>query len=95
MENNPSRGLFGVSSPQPEEQRLSPQPTAPIENIYYEIPVYPQEHFAYHKRPFWPALFLKRIGLTCYTFVSIIVTCSLQIILLSNYSATYNFSTCS
>ena len=38
MENNPLRGLFGVSSPQPEEQRVSPQPTAPTENIYYEIP---------------------------------------------------------
>ena len=58
-----------------------------------EIPVYPQEHFAYHKRPFWPVLCLKRIGLPCYTFLTTIVTCSLQIILLSNYSATYNFST--
>ena len=38
MENNPLRGLFGVSSPRPEEQRFSPQPTAPTENIYYEIP---------------------------------------------------------
>ena len=38
MENNPLRGLFGVSSPRPEEQRVAPQPTAPTENIYYEIP---------------------------------------------------------
>ena len=37
MENNPLRGLFGASSPQPEA-RVAPQPTAPIENIYYEIP---------------------------------------------------------
>ena len=35
MENNPLRGLFGVSSPRPEAQRVAPQPT---ENIYYEIP---------------------------------------------------------
>ena len=27
-----------VSSPQPEAQRVAPQPTAPTENIYYEIP---------------------------------------------------------
>ena len=38
MENNTLRGLFDVSSPLPEEQRVSPQPTAPTENIYYEIP---------------------------------------------------------
>ena len=38
MENNPLRGLFGVSSPQPETQRVAPQPTAPTENIGYEIP---------------------------------------------------------
>ena len=38
MENNPLRGLFGVSSPRLEEKRVSPQPTAPTENIYYEIP---------------------------------------------------------
>ena len=56
--------------------------------------MYPQEHFAYHKRLFWPVLCLKRTGLPCCTFVTTIVTCSLQIILLSNYSATYNFSTC-
>src|SRR6266496_2836859 len=31
MENHPLRGLFGVSSPRPEEQRVAP------ENIYYEI----------------------------------------------------------
>ena len=38
MENNPLRGLFGVSSPRTEEQRVSPQPTEPTENIYFEIP---------------------------------------------------------
>ena len=38
MENNPLRGLFGVSSPRPEAQKYAPQPTAPTENIYYEIP---------------------------------------------------------
>ena len=32
------RGFFGVSSPQTEEQGVAPQPTAPTENIYYEIP---------------------------------------------------------
>ena len=39
MENNPLRGLFGVSSPWPVEQRVSPQPTEPIENeIPFEFP---------------------------------------------------------
>ena len=38
MKNNPLRGLFMVSSPRPEAQRDAPQPTAPTENIYYEIP---------------------------------------------------------
>ena len=38
MENNPLWGLFGVSSPRLEEQRVSPQPNEPTENIYYEIP---------------------------------------------------------
>ena len=38
METNPLRGLFGVSSPRPEEQRVVPQPTEPTENIYFEIP---------------------------------------------------------
>ena len=38
METNPLRGLFGVSPPRTEEQRVAPQPTEPIENIYYEIP---------------------------------------------------------
>ena len=38
MENNPLRGLFGVSSPRLEPQLPSPQPTAPTENIEYEIP---------------------------------------------------------
>ena len=56
--------------------------------------MYPQERFAYHKRPFWPVLCLKRIGLPCCTFVTTIVTCSLQTTLQSNYSGTYNFSTC-
>ena len=39
MENNPLRGLFGVSSPRPEAQLVAPQPTAPTENIGYEIPL--------------------------------------------------------
>ena len=38
METNPLRGLFGVSLPQPEEQRVAPQPTELYENIYFEIP---------------------------------------------------------
>ena len=38
MENNPLRGLFGVSSPRPEPQLVTPQPTAPTENTEYEIP---------------------------------------------------------
>ena len=39
METNPLRGLFGVSSPRPVEQRVAPQPTEPIENeIPYEYP---------------------------------------------------------
>ena len=38
MENHPLRGLFRVSSPRPKEQRVAPQPNAPTENIYYEIP---------------------------------------------------------
>ena len=38
METNPLRGLFGVSSPRQEPQLATPQPTAPTENIYYEIP---------------------------------------------------------
>ena len=36
METNPLRGLFGVSSPRPVEQRVAP--TEPTENIYFEIP---------------------------------------------------------
>ena len=31
-------GFFGVYSSRPEEQRVSPQPNAHTENIYYEIP---------------------------------------------------------
>ena len=38
METNPLRGLFRVSSPQPEDQRFDPQPTELYENIYFEIP---------------------------------------------------------
>ena len=38
MENNPLRGLFGVSSPRPEPQLVTPQPIVPTENIEYEIP---------------------------------------------------------
>ena len=38
METNPLMGLFGVSSPRPEEQRVAPQCTEPTENIYFEIP---------------------------------------------------------
>ena len=38
MENNPLRGLFGVSSPWPEPQLATPQPIAPTKNIEYEIP---------------------------------------------------------
>ena len=38
MENHPLRGLFGVSSPRPEPQFVTHQPTAPTENIEYEIP---------------------------------------------------------
>ena len=36
--NNPLRGLFGVSSPRPVEQRVAPQPTEPTEIVYFEIP---------------------------------------------------------
>ena len=38
MENNPLRGLFGVSSPRPVEKRVAPQPTEPTKNVYFEIP---------------------------------------------------------
>ena len=38
METNPLRGLFGVSSPRPVDQRVAPQPTEPTKNIYFEIP---------------------------------------------------------
>ena len=38
MENNPLRGLFGESSPRREPQLVTPQPSAPTENIGYEIP---------------------------------------------------------
>ena len=38
MENNPLRGLFRVYSPRTEPQLATPQPTAPTENIEYEIP---------------------------------------------------------
>ena len=41
MESNPLRGLFGVSSPRPVEQRVAPQPTEPTENenACFEIPL--------------------------------------------------------
>ena len=38
MENNPLRGLFGVSSPRPEPQLATREPTAPTKNIEYEFP---------------------------------------------------------
>ena len=38
MENNPLRGLFGVSSPRLKPQLVTPQPTAPTENIEHESP---------------------------------------------------------
>ena len=37
METNPLRGLFGVSSPRTEAQRVSPQLGTPTENICYEF----------------------------------------------------------
>ena len=44
MESNPLRGLFGISSPRPVEQRVAPHPTQPTEptenqNVYFEIPL--------------------------------------------------------
>ena len=39
MKTNPLRGLFGVSSPRPVEQRVAPQPTELTENVYFEIPL--------------------------------------------------------
>ena len=39
MENNPLRGLFGVSSPRPEPQLVTPQPTSPTKNIEYKLPL--------------------------------------------------------
>ena len=44
MENNPLRGLFGVSSPRSEPQLVTPQHTAPTENVIYEIPSGLVEH---------------------------------------------------
>ena len=38
METNTLMGLFGVSSPRTEVQRVAPQPTEPTENIYFDIP---------------------------------------------------------
>ena len=39
MKGNPLRGLFGVSSPRPVEQRVAPQPTELIEDeIPFEFP---------------------------------------------------------
>ena len=87
---SPKHRFTHISNYQSSEHKIEPTWWKWLD----EIPVYPQERFAYHKRPFWPVLCLKRIGLPCCTFVTTIVTSSLQIILLSNYSATYNFSTC-
>ena len=39
MENYPLRVFFKVCSPRPEPQLVAPQPTAPTENIGYEIPL--------------------------------------------------------
>ncbi len=40
MESNSLRGLFGVSSPRPVEQRVAPQPIEPFENeTPFEIPL--------------------------------------------------------
>ena len=36
MESYPLRGLFGVSSPRPVEQRVAPQPTEPTEELKVE-----------------------------------------------------------
>ena len=44
MEHNPLRGLFGVYSPLPEPQLVTPQPTASTKNIEYEIPSGMIEH---------------------------------------------------
>ena len=38
MEKHPLWDLFGVSSPRTQPQLAAPQPTAPTENIEYEIP---------------------------------------------------------
>ena len=38
MESNTPRGLFGVSSPHPVDQRVAPQPTQPTEPIENETP---------------------------------------------------------
>ena len=38
MESNSLRGLFGVSSPRPVEQRVDPQPTQPTKPIENETP---------------------------------------------------------
>ena len=38
MENNSLTGFFRISSPRLEPQLTTPQPTAPTENIEYEIP---------------------------------------------------------
>ena len=39
MESNLLRGLFGVSSPRPVEQRVSPQPTEPTESVATDEPI--------------------------------------------------------
>ena len=38
MNCHPLSGLFGASSPRPVEQTVPPQPTEPIENVYFENP---------------------------------------------------------
>ena len=38
MENNPWRGLLGVSSPRPQPQLTTTQPTSPTEDTEFEIP---------------------------------------------------------
>ena len=43
MESNSLRGLFGISSPHPVEQRVARQPTEPIENeTPFEFPSAPR-----------------------------------------------------
>src|SRR3989337_2321392 len=82
-----SRRFFQVrTTPKHRSTHISNYQSSEHEsNQHDEIPVYPQERFAYHKRPFWPVICHKRIGLPCYTLFTGTITCSLEIILLSNY----------